>query len=60
MILVLVVFLRKHNLEKIKNYSGLVKHYKFPFTKTRHDALWAEDYIMSKFDVQGHLVPIAD
>jgi len=50
----------RDNLEKIKSYSGLVKHYKPPFTKTKHDALWAEDYILSRFDSQGHLVPITE
>ncbi len=45
-------------MENIESFHGLVKHYKPAFTADRHDALMAEDYIMSRFDESGWLVPI--
>lgn len=45
-------------LENIESYEGLIKHYQPPFTAERHDALFAEDYILSTFDDQGRLIPI--
>ncbi|MDX1453348.1 MAG: ABC transporter substrate-binding protein [Oleiphilaceae bacterium] len=45
-------------LEQIEEHIGLVKHYQPPFTAERHDALWAEDYIMSRFNSEGHLIPL--
>jgi branched-chain amino acid transport system substrate-binding protein len=48
----------RSELEKIKTYRGLVKTFQPPFTEQAHDALLAEDYIMSKFDKEGWLVPI--
>ena len=47
-------------LEQLESHRGLVKHYQPPFTSTQHDALQAEDYIMSRFNQQGHLVPLKD
>lgn len=44
-------------LEQISDYKGLVKHYKPPFSAEQHDALWAEDYFLSRYNEQGHLVP---
>lgn len=48
----------RNALEKIGEYRGLVKHYVSPFTEDWHDALMAEDYIMSTYNAQGHLVPV--
>lgn len=45
-------------LEKIPHYHGLVKHYQPPFTEQQHDALLANDYMMSRFNKDGWLVPI--
>lgn len=45
-------------LEHIPEYPGLVKHYKPPFSAENHDALLAEDYILSRFDESGWLTPI--
>ncbi|MBF0336814.1 MAG: DctP family TRAP transporter solute-binding subunit [Nitrospirae bacterium] len=45
-------------LEDIKSYSGLVKTYSPPFTKTRHDALDISDYFMARYDNNGIIVPI--
>jgi branched-chain amino acid transport system substrate-binding protein len=36
-------------LEQVENYSGLIKHYKQPFTATRHEALSPDDVFMAKF-----------
>lgn len=47
----------RSELENIKEYKGLVKDYSRPFTKDRHDALWAKDYILSTFDQSGYLAP---
>jgi branched-chain amino acid transport system substrate-binding protein len=45
----------RNALENIEQYSGLVKNYSPPFTATKHDALWAEDYIMTQYNEYGHL-----
>jgi branched-chain amino acid transport system substrate-binding protein len=47
-------------LESMSFHQGLVKTYSPVFTKARHDALWAEDYFISRFDSQGNLVPLKD
>jgi len=46
-------------LEQLPNHKGLLKHYAPAFTATRHDALWAEDYFMTKYNERGYLVPVA-
>ena len=46
-------------LEQLPSHKGLLKHYAPAFTATRHDALWAEDYFMTKYNERGHLVPVA-
>lgn len=45
-------------LEQLEHYQGIVKFYERPFTSSQHDALWADDYIMAKFDDDGCLVPV--
>lgn len=47
-------------LESLESYPGLVKHYLPPFSPERHDALEVNDYIMSEFNLNGHLVPVAE
>jgi branched-chain amino acid transport system substrate-binding protein len=47
-------------LENLSFHKGLVKTYNPPFTKDKHDALWAEDYIISYYDSQGNLAPLKD
>jgi branched-chain amino acid transport system substrate-binding protein len=47
-------------LENLSSHKGLVKIYHPPFTKDKHDALWAEDYIISQYDSQGNLAPLKD
>ncbi len=44
-------------LESIDQYAGLVKNYQPPFSDRRHDALWAEDYIIAHYNSLGYLVP---
>jgi branched-chain amino acid transport system substrate-binding protein len=46
-------------LEQLPSHKGLLKHYAPAFTATRHDALWAEDYFMTKYNERGHLIPVA-
>jgi branched-chain amino acid transport system substrate-binding protein len=50
----------RSELERLSFHKGLVKTYSPVFTKDKHDALWAEDYIISRFDSQGNLVPLKD
>ena len=50
----------RNSLEQLPSYNGLVKNYKPAFTKTQHDALLSDDYIMSFFNHQGNLVPIKE
>jgi branched-chain amino acid transport system substrate-binding protein len=47
-------------LENLSFHKGLVKTYRPPFTKDKHDALWAEDYIISQYDSRGNLAPLKD
>ena len=44
-------------LENLPALKGVVKTYEPAFTSTRHDALWADDYFMSRFDKMGNLIP---
>lgn len=50
----------RNQLEQLPAYNGLVKNYQPAFTKTKHDALLSNDYMMSYFDHQGSLVPIKE
>ena len=50
----------RSELENLPLHKGLVKTYNPAFTKDKHDALWAEDYIISRFDSQGNLAPLKD
>jgi branched-chain amino acid transport system substrate-binding protein len=44
-------------LEHIESYQGLVKTYACPFTPQKHDGLDQNDFIMAKYDSNGHIVP---
>lgn len=44
-------------MEQLENVDGLIRFYPRPFSPARHDALWAPDYFMSRYNEQGHLVP---
>lgn len=46
----------RESLEQLEPYDGLVKRYAPAFTPERHDALVAEDYIMTVWQ-RGRLVP---
>ncbi len=46
----------RNALEEIKNYSGLIKDYKPPFTSARHEALRAEEVFMARYDEDGAIV----
>ncbi|MBF0131678.1 MAG: DctP family TRAP transporter solute-binding subunit [Magnetococcales bacterium] len=43
-------------LEHLDDYRGLIKHYVHPFTPEHHDALDVEDYFLTRFNQNGHLV----
>ncbi|MBD3585532.1 ABC transporter substrate-binding protein [Salinimonas sp. HHU 13199] len=44
-------------LENLPAIQGAVKRYSPAFSSTRHDALWSDDYFMSRFDNMGNLIP---
>ena len=44
-------------LEQIKDYAGLIKTYRQPFTADRHDALSLEDVFMAKYAIDGAIEP---
>jgi len=46
-------------LKNLPSYSGLVKQYQNPFAD-KQDALWSEDYILTRYDQAGFLVPIQE
>lgn len=46
-------------LYEIKDYDGLIKTYKDPFSPDNHDALGPEDYIFAHF-VDGTIVPLGN
>jgi branched-chain amino acid transport system substrate-binding protein len=48
----------RNAFEKIEIYRGVTKLFKQPFTPKRHDALMPDDYIVSKYNDKGYLVPI--
>jgi len=45
-------------LEQVKNYDGLVKNFKQPFSSTSHDALQLEDVFMARYHADGTIRPI--
>jgi branched-chain amino acid transport system substrate-binding protein len=44
-------------LERVPVYDGLVKRYAPPFTRSRHEALNADDLLLARFRPDGVLVP---
>ncbi|MDC0602378.1 ABC transporter substrate-binding protein [Aliiglaciecola sp.] len=50
----------RQELLNIDEYQGLVKTYQQPFKQGQQDALWAKDYIMTRYNELGHLVPFTD
>lgn len=44
-------------LEQIKDYAGLIKTYRQPFSADRHDALSPEDVFIAKYAVDGAIEP---
>ncbi len=46
-------------LEQVKNYAGLIKTYRKPFTAERHDALSLEDVFLAKYAADGAIEPVA-
>lgn len=44
-------------LEAVRNYNGLIKNFTQPFTATRHEALGSDELLMTRFRLDGVLVP---
>ncbi len=49
----------RHALENLPPLEGAVKRYAPAFSPSFHDALLAEDYFMTTFNENGHLVPLS-
>lgn len=47
-------------MEQLKQFDGVMRNYRPPFTKTRHDALNARDFSLARFDSKGSIVPVGD
>jgi len=47
-------------MERLPEYQGLIRLYKPPFTRTRHDALGPEQLLMARYRKDGFLIPIKD
>lgn len=47
-------------LERIDRFDGLMRNYRPPFTRKRHDALNARDFRLARFDTKGAIVPISE
>lgn len=47
-------------LEQVQNYDGLIKFYKQPFSKERHEALLPEDLFMGYFRNDGAILRIGE
>jgi branched-chain amino acid transport system substrate-binding protein len=48
----------RNALEEVKNYSGLIKDYRQPFSAARHEALAPEDVFMARYDEDGAIVRV--
>jgi branched-chain amino acid transport system substrate-binding protein len=47
----------RNALERVSEHRGLVKHYKPPFTASRHEALGEADLFMATYRDDGALIP---
>ncbi len=45
-------------LERVRDYSGLTRHFEQPFTPLRHDALDATSFQLGYYDEKGTIFPI--
>lgn len=45
-------------LEEVRNYEGLIKFFKRPFSQSSHEALRASDLFLGRFSEEGRVVPI--
>lgn len=45
-------------MEKVRDYDGLIKFYKQPFSSSRHDALDLEDMLIARYNRRGVLIPV--
>jgi len=48
----------RNAMEEVKNYGGLIKDYKQPFTAARHEALGPEEVFMARYNEDGALIRI--
>jgi branched-chain amino acid transport system substrate-binding protein len=48
----------RNALEKVPEHKGLIKHYRAPFTPSRHEALGPEQLLMARYRSDGVLVPV--
>lgn len=50
----------RYALERLDDYSGVVKRYSPPFTPGRHDALEQSSFFLCEYDQQGYIIPISE
>ena len=48
----------RDSLERLERYEGLLRDYDPAFTPSRHDALDASDFRLSRYDAEGAIIPI--
>lgn len=46
-------------LERVRDYDGLIKRFARPFDTVRHDALADSDVILTRYEADGTIVPLA-
>lgn len=44
--------------EQIESYSGLIREYRPPFTRERHEGLDASDFRLAIFELDGAIIPV--
>lgn len=47
----------RNELERVKNYNGLLRHFAQPFTATQHDALTIDDVFLARYAADGAIEP---
>lgn len=45
-------------LENVREHRGLIKHYRPPFTPTRHEALGPAELLIARYRADGVLIPV--
>jgi branched-chain amino acid transport system substrate-binding protein len=46
-------------LENLNEFSGVMKDYNPPFSRSNHDALTAEDFVLARYGIEGGIEPVS-